>query len=181
MLECIILGFLICKNHMSGYELKQEMNDYLSYIYDASFGSIYPALKRLVDKEYVVCEELVENGKFKKLYAPTDLGKAAFFQWLEKPIVFAKANHGNLGKIIFYDYLPIHLAIRNLKAFRNEVLPHLEYIRQSKREFEKAHSIGQKRFLYSTLQYGEHHYQSIIEWCDMLIQKYDSDSSDIVK
>ncbi|WP_236880832.1 PadR family transcriptional regulator [Clostridioides difficile] len=49
MLEYIILGFLMEKE-LSGYDLKQIMSESTSYFFDASFGSIYPALKRLETK-----------------------------------------------------------------------------------------------------------------------------------
>ena len=46
MLEYIILGFLMgCA--ASGYDLKQYMAESTSYFFYASYGSIYPALKRL--------------------------------------------------------------------------------------------------------------------------------------
>lgn len=51
MLEYIILGFLLSKD-LTGYDLKQRMAKSTSFFFDASFGSIYPALKRLEAKKY---------------------------------------------------------------------------------------------------------------------------------
>ena len=52
MLEHIILGFLMTKDR-SGYDLKWLMENSTSYFINASFGSVYPALKRLAQKNLV--------------------------------------------------------------------------------------------------------------------------------
>ena len=77
MLEYIILGFLMTKER-SGYDLKRCMTQTTSYFFDASFGSIYPALKRLTQKGLVTFREDVDGGKFKKVYRITDSGRTAF-------------------------------------------------------------------------------------------------------
>lgn len=45
MLIYVILGFL-CEKDMTGYEIKQKMTLSTSNFIDASFGSIYPMLKK---------------------------------------------------------------------------------------------------------------------------------------
>ena len=70
MLEYIILGFLM-RRKATGYDLKQYMAESTSYFFDASYGSIYPALKRLEEKKFLCSEEQVTGGKFKKLYSVT--------------------------------------------------------------------------------------------------------------
>lgn len=46
MLIYVILGFL-CEKDMTGYEIKQKMTISTSNFIDASFGSIYPMLKKM--------------------------------------------------------------------------------------------------------------------------------------
>lgn len=46
MLIYVILGFL-CEKDMTGYEIKQKMTLSTSNFIDASFGSIYPMLKKM--------------------------------------------------------------------------------------------------------------------------------------
>ena len=62
MLEYIILGFLM-RRKATGYDLKQYMAESTSYFFDASYGSIYPALKRLEEKKFLCSEEQVTGGK----------------------------------------------------------------------------------------------------------------------
>ena len=94
MLEYIILGFLMgCA--ASGYDLKQYMAESTSYFFYASYasyGSIYPALKRLEERKLILSEEKVTGGKFKKLYSITEEGRGVFLTWLKQPVRFAKTR-----------------------------------------------------------------------------------------
>ncbi|WP_324824739.1 PadR family transcriptional regulator [Sinanaerobacter sp. ZZT-01] len=170
MLEYIILGFLM-KEEMSGYDLKQWMANCTSYFFDASFGSIYPALKRLEEKGYISCHEVVESSKFKKLYAITDMGKTSFLSWLETPIVFSKTKQEHLVHFYFYQYLPKEKAILNLKTFISEVELCFNQLSKQKSDLEEAYDVNQLTFVYSTMVYGIRYYQFIIDWCkNLLIQ-----------
>jgi DNA-binding PadR family transcriptional regulator len=69
----------------SGYEIKKlfEEGDF-SHFYESSFGSIYPALNRLVEDGLAVCtEQLQEKRPDKKVYSLTDKGRAAFAEALK--------------------------------------------------------------------------------------------------
>jgi DNA-binding PadR family transcriptional regulator len=174
MLEYIILGFLM-KEEMSGYDLKQWMANCTSYFFDASFGSIYPALKRLEDKGYICYREVVESSKFKKLYSITDMGKSYFLSWLEKPIVFSKTKQEHLVYFYFYQYLPKETAILNLKTFITEVESLLNQLSKEKSDVEKKCDANQFTFLYSTMVYGVNYYQFIIDWCNELLKQNEGD------
>ncbi|WP_101697950.1 PadR family transcriptional regulator [Clostridium minihomine] len=167
MLEYIILGMLMQKE-MSGYDLKQWMGECTSYFFDASFGSIYPALKRMEQKGYIVCRESVEDSKFKKLYSITDIGKKDFLDWLEQPIEFVKANHSYLVRIYFYHYLPLDVAIRNLKDFIIVLKQHLDQLNRQKQRAENMYSV-KGNFAYSTIICGIHYFEAILTWCNGLV------------
>ena len=50
-----------------------------SHFHDTNYGSIYPALSKLLDEEQVSCTEIPQDGKpDKKVYAITDLGLRNF-------------------------------------------------------------------------------------------------------
>jgi len=168
MLENIMLGFLMQKE-MSGYDLKQWMAECTSYFFDASFGSIYPALKRMEDKGYIVCRETVEGSKFKKLYSITEAGKSYFLGWLEKPITFTKSNHSYLVNIYFYNHLPIEKATANLKQFAEVLEQHMNEVNMQKEQTEKTYNT-KNNFRYSTIICGIYYFQSIIDWCNDLIK-----------
>ena len=49
MLESIILG-MVSDNDFTGYDIKKLIENGIGVFYKASYGSLYPALKRLTDK-----------------------------------------------------------------------------------------------------------------------------------
>lgn len=174
MLEFIILGFILC-GLKNGYDVKQWMSKTTSYFYDASYGSIYPALQRLTDKKWVTYQEVVESSKYKKLYQITDEGKEAFKKWIEEPIVFKQANHEHLVKVFFYEFLPKEKAIANLKQLVGQIEPVAEKLTEEKNTAVEHFDKYDFYYRYSTMLYGIDFYNFVIQWCNDLIGKLESD------
>lgn len=174
MLEYIILGFLM-RHEASGYDLKQWISCSTAYFYDASFGSIYPALKRLEQKDMITCHEVIDGSKYKKIYQINESGKIAFIKWLEEPIIFKKSRHDHLVKIFFYNMLPKEKALMNLKDFLKEVEPVLNELTNQKDEAEKKCDVSKFTFQYSTMEYGVNFYQFVIDWCNNLIRRIEEE------
>lgn len=166
MLEYIILGFLMYKE-FSGYDLKQVMLRSTSNFFDASFGSIYPALKRLEAKGFIHSREEVEGGKYKKIYAISATGKSEFMNWLEQPIEFSKTQQDHLVKVFFLGFLPQEKAVQALQCLIKKVEPVLGKLTESQSKIKAKTDIYQ----YSTLLYGIHYYRFIIEWIHGLIEE----------
>jgi DNA-binding PadR family transcriptional regulator len=164
MLEYIILGFLMF-GEMSGYDLKQYMAKSTSYFFDASFGSIYPALKRLEQRGQINSREVVDGGKYKKLYAVTDKGKSDFINWLEQPLNFAGTKLDHLVKVFFLGFLPKEKALEILQGFTKEVELVLDELKVSQPKIEANTDM----FQYSTLLYGLDYYRFIIDWTNDLV------------
>lgn len=76
MLEYVLLGMLM-EGQMSGYDLKKTIDSSVGHFYAASYGSLYPALKRMADKGYVSVFETADS-KNKKLYSLLPEGKKHF-------------------------------------------------------------------------------------------------------
>ncbi len=67
----------------TGYEIKKVTEGPLQQLFDASFGSIYPALTRLTKDGLVTCTEETQSGKpDKKVYSLTQAGRAALLDAL---------------------------------------------------------------------------------------------------
>lgn len=85
-IQDVILGFLY-EEPMSGYDIKQMMENSVSYFFDASFGAIYPALRKMEKEALVEKQVIQQEGKpNKNLYAITDSGKDQFREYLNSPI-----------------------------------------------------------------------------------------------
>lgn len=172
MLEFIIMGFL--KDHeMSGYQLKQWMAKSTSNFFDASFGSIYPALKKMETRGSITVRKVVEGGKLKKLYSITQAGTAEFMDWLEKPIEITKSHPDPLVKLFFFGSLPKEMAIKSLRLFIAEVKKILSELKEYEPEVKKIANIYQ----YSTIVFGIEHYSYIIRFCNDLVYKIEGGES----
>jgi DNA-binding PadR family transcriptional regulator len=145
-----------------------------SYFFDASFGSIYPALKRLEQKGMVTYRESIEGSKYKKVYQINDSGRECFMKWIKEPIVFEKSRHDHLVKIFFYEFLPKEDAIANLKAFLKEVEPVVKKLTLEKDKVAEKCDVYQIFYGYSTMIYGIEYYNLIMSWCNDLIKELET-------
>lgn len=64
MLESIILG-MVSDNDFTGYDIKKLIENGIGVFYKASYGSLYPALKRLTDKGCLTTYEKPQGGRKK--------------------------------------------------------------------------------------------------------------------
>lgn len=82
----VILGILM-DGSKSGYDIKKDFETVFSYFYDASFGSVYPALKVMEKEGLIVKEIVIQEGKPNKhTYSITDKGRDAFYSYLRSPV-----------------------------------------------------------------------------------------------
>ena len=107
MLEYIVLGMINCED-MTGYDIKKYIENGICIFYKASFGSLYPILKKLTEKGYVTKYEKSVGERSKYYYHITNEGKDTFEEWLKTPISIDDGKGSQLVKIYFYDLLVIY-------------------------------------------------------------------------
>jgi DNA-binding PadR family transcriptional regulator len=87
--EHIVLG-LICLAPASGYDLKRIFATTPMGIYQPSSGTLYPALRRLEQRELVKAQAPPGQGgqsaRHRRVYEPTQTGEAAHQNWLHTPV-----------------------------------------------------------------------------------------------
>lgn len=130
MLEYIILGLLM-EGDMSGYDMKKTIDHSVGIFYKASYGSLYPALKRLTDKKWASVTEEPGNSKKKKLYSLLPAGKEQFLIWLAGPLEMSRNEF--LLKIFFFDYLDEQTRTTRLQEFEyklNQEIGRLQAVEQ---------------------------------------------------
>lgn len=99
--KTIILGFL-SYGEMSGYDIKQAFTNSIGPFYDASFGAIYPALRKLEEDGFVTKQEVIQSGKPNKiLYRITEAGAKAFQEEMQTPILPPVIRSDMLVKFYF--------------------------------------------------------------------------------
>src|SRR6184192_1230231 len=78
----VILG-MIAFGKRTGYEIKTFVDKTTRYFWAASYGQIYPELKRLEDQGLVRGRPEPSGGRARTVYELTAAGKAALEHWLE--------------------------------------------------------------------------------------------------
>lgn len=79
----VILGILSRKER-TGYDIKNILENQLSYFYDGTYGMIYPTLRKLEAEGKIKKEVVIQEGRpNKNVFAITEAGReefAAYFQ-----------------------------------------------------------------------------------------------------
>lgn len=173
MLEHIILGLLM-EGKMSGYDIKKTMDSSIGLFYRASYGSLYPALKRLTDRGMLGVTDL-GNSKNKKLYELLPSGRQTFMDWLGKPLELSRNEL--LSKIFFYDYLPEEIRMMRLNELQYKLaneIGRLEAVDQIVlQELEQIDRPEDYYFRISVLSYGLHYFHMVKQWIHTIKERKD--------
>jgi DNA-binding PadR family transcriptional regulator len=136
----VILGFLRFRAR-SGYDIKQAVEVSTQFFWGASFGQIYPELRRLQRNGLVEVVHSAESGRRRTVYGLTDDGRAALQEWLAgraegENDLFQYRDEGML-RLFFSDFTDPQSALANVRQmrawreqaadfFRTEIGPHAQ-------------------------------------------------------
>ncbi|MGN6664249.1 MAG: PadR family transcriptional regulator [Solirubrobacterales bacterium] len=117
----VILG-MISKEPRSGYEIKALVDDSTRFFWAASYGQIYPELKRLSEAGLVVGSERPTGGRKRTVYEITADGEAELRAWLRQPPQVLETRDEGLLKLFFAGALPREEALAILREMRAQRL-----------------------------------------------------------
>ena len=103
--KTMLLGFLM-SNSMTGYEIKKKFSLSFSFFSGLSFGSIYPALKKMEQEGLITLKVEIQDGSpNRKVYTITDEGKKVFLENLRAPFALEPPKDAFLARLFFFGYL----------------------------------------------------------------------------
>ncbi len=92
---------------MSGYDIKKRVNSALGAATNASYGTLYPTLHKLLDEGSVEVEEVLQRGRpSKKIYCITPQGENELREWLKQPAAADQIRREFLLKLYLANRLP---------------------------------------------------------------------------
>ena len=101
----VILGFLSW-GPMSGYDIKALVDESTRFFWAASYGQIYPELRRLAEAGLIEGAERPQGGRQRTVYTLTAEGSACCSEWLaDEPEAFELRDEGLL-KLFFASAAP---------------------------------------------------------------------------
>lgn len=170
MLEHMILG-IVCQQDATGYDIKKIIETKICMFYKPSFGSLYPALKRLVEKELLVTYEKMQGARKKIIYHITDCGRNSFMEWLSLPLDIKEGANKNLVRIYFYDLLPDQIRNSRLLQYEKDSTQYLENLEKLEKELYDKVDLKKDYYKLSTLFYGITVTKASISWCRAIREK----------
>lgn len=162
MLTYIIMG-MVFYEALTGYDIKKHIEEGIGVFYKASYGSLYPSLKKLTNQGYLTMFEQPQGGRQKKYYQITEQGKAIFLEWLSTPVENDSDNH--LAKVFFFDRLPPDVRNQLLHEYELNNIQYLRKLLELEKHYEKMENKDCFYYKLSTLYYGIRVIQDSIAWC----------------
>lgn len=173
-MDHIILGLLLLSRRTI-YQLRERIDKGLNMMYSSSTGSIQAAIKKLLNDGCIQYEEVVENGKYKKIYSITESGKQRFTEWITTPLNAQGIKNPELAKLYFMGF--------SKKETRETGLQ--EYILQLKKQYDVLAAICKQAenikvpeehkdilyYQFTTARYGKDLMKFNIEWYQKLLDE----------
>jgi len=96
----VILGMLAAKPR-SGYEIKQLVDSSARFFWAASYGQIYPELKKLEEAGLIAGDDSSRGGRQRTVFRLTSGGKRAAREWISRPPEVLETRDEGLLKLFF--------------------------------------------------------------------------------
>ena len=163
--KTILLGSLFDKS-MSGYDLKKLFSRSFAFFSGLSYGSIYPALKKLKQEGLITMKlELQESAPNRKVYTITEAGKEAFLQSLKSPLHIERYKDPLLMRMFFFAHL-------SKKERLDAAYDYLDQIKSVARELQSVQPEAEAnadRFQYLCFQFGLRFSKDLIDNVEKVI------------
>lgn len=126
----VILGML-GRQPRSGYDIKQAVDRSTRFFWAASYGQLYPELKRLETAGLVASHAEPTGGRRRQVHRLTAAGRRALLGWLASPGGSVEVRDELLLKLFFADLSPGTApdALDALRRHHEAALHRLEAIR----------------------------------------------------
>lgn len=149
-IQTIILGFLMHKS-MTGYDLKKAFSISFSFFSGLSYGSIYPALKKMEKRGLITKHVEIQDGlPNRKVYTITETGRKAFLDSLRSPLAPEQPKSAFLMRLFFFAYL-------SPNEREKIVAQHLESVQHMRERLEAVQpevAVRADRFQYLCFEFG---------------------------
>lgn len=162
----VILG-MVSREPRSGYEIKALVDNSTRFFWAASYGQIYPELKRLSEAGLVEGSDVPRGERKRTVYAITAEGMEALKEWLrEAPATFEMREEGLL-KLFFSGVLPAEEGAGTLRAMREHRLGLAERLRGIEPE-AAGKAEGGDPYPLMVLQSGIEFNEWFADWCERM-------------
>jgi len=163
----VILG-MVSHTPRSGYEIKALVDSSTRFFWAASYGQIYPELKRLAEAGMIEGSDAPRGERKRTVYAITPMGQEVLRKWLrEAPATFEMREEGLL-KLFFSDALAPEEAIATLRTMREHRLGVAERLHGIEPQAQEKLEESGDPYPLMVLQGGIEFNEWFAHWCERM-------------
>jgi DNA-binding PadR family transcriptional regulator len=152
---------MVALGKQTGYDIKQLVDRSVRFFWAASYGQIYPELRRLEEQGLITGRAEPSGGRARTVYELTDAGRLALEDWLSGDFgVHWELRDEGMLKLFFSDFTNPEHRLQNLRAMREGHERKLEQLRTLRANGGPVHA-GPAL----TLELGLGMTQWLIDWC----------------
>jgi PadR family transcriptional regulator, regulatory protein AphA len=155
----VVLGILDL-GPRSGYDIKRLVDNSTRFFWGASYGQIYPELRRLAKAGLVKGESAPRGARPRTVYRLTPKGRRALREWLLSPGVDWDIKDEGFLKLFFAGALDRDDALELVRRLRERHERDLERL-----SAVEPHAKGRGGFPYLVLQWGMGLNRWTADWC----------------
>lgn len=148
----------------TGYDIKNKVDQSTQFFWTASYGQIYPELRRLAEIGMISGAEKSQGKRTRTEYTINKAGHEALLEWLRRPAETCELRDDGLLKIFFAEELEPGEAIalvRSIEAERRDSLNQLH-------DIDRVLGDELDPFKRAVLDYGIGLFEHAIAWCQRL-------------
>jgi DNA-binding PadR family transcriptional regulator len=159
----VVLGLLGFRP-MSGYEIKALVDNSTRFFWNASYGQIYPELRRLADGGLIEGSDEPQGGRKRVVYSITDSGRAALAQWHASSGAIQELRDETMLKLFLADAVGSEATVAALEGKRDHhrgIAAELREIQDLKKELDDNPESAMR-----TLRLGIDWNDWVAGWCE---------------
>jgi DNA-binding PadR family transcriptional regulator len=167
----VLLG-LLCERPLYGYEIKQIIEEHMGDWTSIAFGSIYFALDKLAQEEFVkkIVIEQPGNRPSRSVYEITESGRAEFFRLLRESWQSVEREYFDIDVCLFFiDRLPEQEVQKYLQMRKSRLEKSLEYLLMHEKEQTANPSVPVQAV--AIFNHTKMHLKSELDWTISLLNK----------
>jgi DNA-binding PadR family transcriptional regulator len=176
-IRSMLLGFLM-RGSMTGYELKKKFTISFSFFSGVSYGSIYPALKKMEQEGLVALKVKIQDGSpNRKVYTITESGKKAFLEALAAPYMIETPKNAFLARLFFFAYLEPE----ERSAAAKNYLDSIQEVRKNLKAVEPQIKGRADRFQFLCYSFGVRFYDDLVENVSWIARELEEEEPEKVR
>ena len=162
----VILG-LLSEEDLSGYEIKKYIDIRFSFFWNESYGQLYPALKALKKKGWILNRNADTTTKRDKtIYKITPLGRKQLKAWLREPVEKESVRFEILLKMYFSSLIDEDVMMDHIQTFQRNHAEQLVVLNMFEKELQAIKDIDNHGDILRVIDFGQKVFHAYDAWCE---------------